>query len=59
VKNWLIKNGHIAKKIIQSKGWGEAKPIALNTHKDGSDNPEGRKKNRRVEITIKIKGMPK
>lgn len=59
VKNWLIKNGHIAKKIIQSKGCGEAKPIAPNTHKDGSDNPEGRKKNRRVEITIKIKSMPK
>ncbi len=57
VKNWLIINGHIPKRIMQSRGWGEAKPIAPNTKKDGSDNPEGRQKNRRVEITLKIKDM--
>lgn len=34
------------------KGYGETKPIAPNTNTDGSDNPEGRKKNRRVEIKI-------
>lgn len=54
VKNWLVQNANIEKKIIQAKGWGEAKPIAQNRHKDGSDNPEGRQKNRRVEITVKI-----
>ena len=56
VKNWLAKNANVDKRIIQAKGWGEAKPIADNTNKDGSDNPEGREKNRRVEITIKING---
>jgi outer membrane protein OmpA-like peptidoglycan-associated protein len=59
VKNWMVKKGHVAQKEIQSKGWGEAKPIAPNTYKDGSDNPDGRAKNRRVEITIKIKGASK
>ena len=53
VKNWLVQNANIEKEIIQTKGWGEAKPIAQNRHKDDSDNPEGRQKNRRVEITVK------
>jgi hypothetical protein len=30
-----------------------SKPVALNTKPDGSDDPDGRQKNRRVEITIK------
>ena len=53
VKNWLVENANIDKKIIQAKGWGETKPIAKNRHKDGSDNPDGRQQNRRVEITVK------
>lgn len=36
-------------------GKGEADPISANTHDDGSDNPQGRAKNRRVEIGYKIK----
>jgi outer membrane protein OmpA-like peptidoglycan-associated protein len=38
---------------MQTRGWGAAKPVAPNKHPDGSDDPEGRQKNRRVEITIK------
>ncbi|MEA3490728.1 MAG: OmpA family protein [Campylobacterota bacterium] len=53
VKNWLVKNAEIDKKIIWAKGLGERRPIAQNRHKDGRDNPEGREKNRRVEITVK------
>lgn len=34
------------------RGRGEADPVAPNTRKDGSDNPEGRARNRRVEIVI-------
>lgn len=34
------------------KGYGETKPIAPNTNADGTDNPEGRKKNRRIELKI-------
>lgn len=33
-------------------GFGETKPVAANTNPDGSDNPDGRAQNRRVEITI-------
>lgn len=52
VKNWFAKHG-VAANSMQTHGWGAAKPVAPNTHPDGSDNPEGRQKNRRVEITIK------
>jgi len=32
--------------------YGERKPVAANTKPDGSDDPEGRQKNRRVEVVI-------
>lgn len=31
-------------------GHGETRPVAPNTHPDGSDNPEGRALNRRVDV---------
>jgi len=34
------------------RGHGEADPVAPNTRKDGSDNPKGRARNRRVTITF-------
>jgi outer membrane protein OmpA-like peptidoglycan-associated protein len=34
------------------RGLGEAYPIAANVYGDGSDNPAGRAKNRRVEVII-------
>lgn len=34
------------------KGFGESMPAALNTNTDGTDNREGRKYNRRVELEI-------
>lgn len=34
------------------EGFGEGRPVAPNAHSDGSDDPEGRQKNRRVEIRI-------
>jgi outer membrane protein OmpA-like peptidoglycan-associated protein len=52
VKTWLAAHG-IPDSGIRTKGFGAAKPVAPNTHQDGSDDPEGRQKNRRVEITIK------
>jgi outer membrane protein OmpA-like peptidoglycan-associated protein len=53
VKNWLIKNANADAKIIKTVGYGKTKPVAANTKPDGSDNPEGRQKNRRVEISVK------
>jgi outer membrane protein OmpA-like peptidoglycan-associated protein len=55
VKSWLIKNSGIDAEIMETIGYGESKPVAPNTTDDGSDNPEGRQKNRRVEILIKKK----
>ncbi len=52
VKNWFAQHG-VTTGSMQTHGWGAAKPVAPNTHPDGSDDPEGRQKNRRVEITIK------
>jgi outer membrane protein OmpA-like peptidoglycan-associated protein len=37
---------------IASKGFGERYPIAPNAHQDGQDNPQGRQKNRRVEVVV-------
>src|SRR5699024_642183 len=36
---------------LSVKGYGEADPVAKNTTKDGEDNPQGRAKNRRVEVS--------
>lgn len=55
VKDWFVKNGGIDSKRFETKGWGKTKPVAPNTKPDGSDNPEGRQKNRRVEITVNKK----
>jgi outer membrane protein OmpA-like peptidoglycan-associated protein len=52
VKSWLVENAGVSASRITTRGWGETKPIASNTKPDGSDNPAGRQKNRRVEITI-------
>ena len=52
VKNWFGKHG-LDPRIIETRGWGAAKPVAPNKKPDGSDDPDGRQKNRRVEITIK------
>lgn len=53
VKDYLVKNGNISESRLQAAGFGETKPIAPNAKPDGSDDPEGRQKNRRVEVVIK------
>jgi len=35
---------------IQVAGRGEAEPVAANRRPDGSDDPDGRQRNRRVAI---------
>jgi len=52
VKQWLVNQAGIDPSRIETTGKGESEPVAANTHPDGSDNPEGRQKNRRVEIKI-------
>jgi len=37
---------------MTAEGKGASEPIAQNTNSDGSDNPEGRQENRRVEVIV-------
>jgi outer membrane protein OmpA-like peptidoglycan-associated protein len=53
VKNWLVQNAGVSASRMTTRGFGETKPIAPNTNPNGTDNPAGRQKNRRVEITIR------
>jgi outer membrane protein OmpA-like peptidoglycan-associated protein len=57
VKNWLVKNSGVQPARISTRGWGETKPVAPNKKPDGSDDPEGRQKNRRVEIVLTKVGL--
>lgn len=49
--DYLISVG-INSSRISAKGYGETHPIAPNSKPDGSDNPEGRQKNRRTAFTV-------
>lgn len=51
VKRYLVDHGIDADRLT-SKGYGEDNPVAPNTNADGSDNPEGRAQNRRVELDV-------
>ncbi|WP_313348091.1 OmpA family protein [Stenotrophomonas sp.] len=52
VYDYLTKNGVAASRLVGPIGYGESRPIAPNTNPDGSDNPEGRAKNRRTELNV-------
>jgi outer membrane protein OmpA-like peptidoglycan-associated protein len=56
VAQWLQAHSGLPKTQFQTKGWGKTKPVVHNTRPDGSDDPEGRAKNRRVEVVIKKTG---
>ena len=53
VKAWFETTGGLVGVTFQTIGYGESKPATSNTNPDGSDNPEGRAQNRRVEIRIR------
>ena len=52
VAAWLVGQAGIAADRVSSRGMGESRPVADETLPDGSDSPEGRQRNRRVEIRI-------
>jgi outer membrane protein OmpA-like peptidoglycan-associated protein len=58
VRTYLIKNGVDGSRIT-AIGKGEAEPIARNSNPDGSDNPEGRQLNRRIELKVLTNGETK
>jgi outer membrane protein OmpA-like peptidoglycan-associated protein len=52
VKNWFVAHG-LNNMKFSTEGFGAKKPVAPNTKPDGSDDPDGRQKNRRVELVIR------
>lgn len=50
VEEALVEQG-VDDEVMEATGRGEAEPVAPNENADGSDNPEGRARNRRVEVT--------
>lgn len=52
VKRWFTGHG-LGDLRFSTEGFGAKKPVAPNQKPDGSDDPEGRQKNRRVEIVIR------
>jgi OOP family OmpA-OmpF porin len=52
VYDYLTGHGIDAGRLSGPTGYGESRPIAPNTNEDGSDNPEGRARNRRTELNV-------
>jgi outer membrane protein OmpA-like peptidoglycan-associated protein len=55
VRQWFVRQG-LRGLQFSSRGFGETRPVAANAKPDGADDPDGRQKNRRVEIVIGKKG---
>lgn len=53
VRDWLVRKGNITTVQYAIDGLGEKKPVAPNEKADGSDDPQGRQKNRRVQIVMR------
>jgi len=51
VRHALTANGIDAARLTV-RGFGEARPVVPNRHSDGSDDPEARAQNRRVELVV-------
>jgi outer membrane protein OmpA-like peptidoglycan-associated protein len=56
VKAWLTAHSRMPPARIATRGLGKTKPVAHDTKPDGSDDPEGRARNRRVEIVVRKAG---
>jgi outer membrane protein OmpA-like peptidoglycan-associated protein len=52
VQKWLVDREAMAATKFAARGYGATKPAVPNAKPDGSDDPEGRQKNRRVEIVF-------
>ena len=53
VADWLASKADVPRGQLATAGLGKTKPVAHNTKPDGSDDPDGRAKNRRVEIVVR------
>lgn len=53
VRRYLSERDAAKTRVFDVHGFGEKQPVAPNAHADGSDDPQGRQKNRRVEIVLR------
>ena len=53
VRDYFVKVEKVSGVKFSTKGYGKTKPVAPNAKPDGSDDPDGRQKNRRVEIVVR------
>jgi photosystem I P700 chlorophyll a apoprotein A2 len=52
VRDYFVSKHGIDGGRLKAVGFGARQPVAPNTKPDGSDNPDGRQRNRRVEIVL-------
>lgn len=52
VADWLVGSGGLSGRRFAVVGRGKREPVAPNAKPDGSDDPDGRARNRRVEVVI-------
>jgi len=52
VEAWFKAHEKLSKVSFSTQGFGAQRPVAPNVKPDGSDDPVGRQRNRRVEIAI-------
>ena len=52
----LVEVETIDRALLRAQGLGESRPKVPNTHPDGSDDPEGRQRNRRVDVILDLRG---
>ncbi len=52
VQQWLVAHQFLSKERTRVEGFGKKRPVVPNSTPDGKDDPEGRQKNRRVEVAI-------
>jgi len=53
VKMWLVTREGFRSTLFATAGFGARNPVAPNRRPDGSDDPDGRQRNRRVTLTIR------
>lgn len=52
VRKWLVEREGLSAIRFTTQGFGATRPKVSNTKPDGSDDPDGRQTNRRVEIVF-------
>jgi len=55
VRAWLITRENLGDVKFKTVGFGARNPVAPNSKPDGSDDPDGRQRNRRVTVIIQKK----